>query len=311
MRAVSLPASWSAGRSMAALMAFSGYVAGAKPQIRLMQWELEKYGPAFHEPPSAVVIEEAMRFSELQFEPADQTDPRAMGRFHGSEIVSRRSRELLDLTASACMRIATHGSTPERAERMLEDVLRNALGAVGLVIDGHEYWFGRQDDPEEYAVADARPPIPSAEDLRRSTELLTRPAGWTEAHALSFLLHAAHLAGRDDEAPLPDLAYAEIRATAETIECPEPIEDIIARGESLFLRCAGRRFVWFRAIEDQLMHFVTGSRDLRVWLMRLVNSVVAAGPITPLRRGIVTVTMAVLAAGATPLDRPRQCPAWP
>lgn len=317
MNQIPLPGSWSAGRSVAALMTFSGLLAGApktKRLIQLMHWELEKYGSAFHEPPSTTLLDEGARFWGAQCQKTDIADPRALGRFHGGEILRRRGRELLDAALSACVRVASLGSTPERVVSMLADAARHSVGDVSIVEDGGVYHMGPNDDAALYADAEMRPPFPGAADFARCVELWHEPEGWTEAHAVSFLLHAGHFADRLHAPSLPDSALDDIKLIAETLELPtsaDSLDAITRAGFSLLERCSSRYTV-LRAVEDQLMYFAVGSLELRTWLLHAVNRVVARGEsLTPLRRQIVTTTMAVLATSPEAMRRPRQCLQYP
>jgi hypothetical protein len=167
MKTSALPETWTAGRSSAVLMMLSSALAGgktSKERIQHTQWELEKYGPAFHEPPSNILIEDGARFWRLQADTVDESDPRALGRFHGSEILRRRGRQALDATTAACARIAACGEAPGKVISMLEDVVRHSTGVMSLVEAGCEYHVGRDDDIELHANSTTLWPSPRGGD---------------------------------------------------------------------------------------------------------------------------------------------------
>src|SRR5262245_14657509 len=103
---MSLPPTWTAWRSAALLMCQSSQLtspseATLRQQLELVRWELEKYGPAYNEPPAPQVIDEAMAVLEQH----RQAEPFALAVQHGGEILRRRGREALSLSVAGCARV--------------------------------------------------------------------------------------------------------------------------------------------------------------------------------------------------------------
>lgn len=308
------PASWTAGRSAAALMSFTGYLGGAalsERQLGLARFELEKYALACHEPAPEVVIADALQFSATQVTGDDWHDPSAFGRAHGGEILRRRNRELLHAALSACARIAALGSglTP-KLEAWLHDIAIHAPGHCS-VDDGPVRWQLGDDDIRELKETKRLPPLPDLAEtswrLRSCVALLSRPPGWSVGHALAFVLLAAHVVDRPSVPPPTPLMT---RILADPAFGPATPRELLLAAWELLERCCGRRFVILRALEDQLMTFASGSMASRAFILELVNTL-AVEELTVTRRAIVTATMAVLATSPKAMQRERRCPAWP
>ena len=133
-------------------------------------------------------------------------------------------------------------------------------------------------------------------NLAACVAILPRPSGWSAVHAIAFLLHAAHVVDRQVGDPLPEkgrLMLMQVRKVFDLDE-DESLDTIVAQAAQLLQRCGRSRFVLVRALEDQLMHLVQTPLDFRELVVQLVNHFAADGTLSPLRRNIITTTMAVL-----------------
>lgn len=300
-------------------MCFSSYLSGGKQlarQLPLIYWELEKYGPCFCEPPAKDVVDEAMAFLKQQLEQTDALMPENIARFHGSVILQRRGREALNASLAACARVAAIEATTSAHDEMIYDTAVSSAGQVSINQGGVDYHLG-PDEAHELAESGRLPRPPTREQVRSDVAtcvaILTRPAGWTPAHAIAFVLHAAHAVDREVSDALPEKARSFVMQVRRLFGVDEStaVETIVEQAARLLQRCGRSRFVLVRALEDQLMHLVHTPLDFREVVLQLVNYVATEGTLTPLRRHIVTTTMAVLATSPKAMQRPRDCPEWP
>jgi hypothetical protein len=301
-----LPVEWSAGRSSAALIGFAGTFTGdqlSKLQLDLARWELEKYGPAYHEPFAEIVIEDGV----TQLAKLAPSEGRRFAAMHGSEILRRRGREALDLTIAACARVAGLGPRPSPyLDGMLFDISTYALAEVSLG-DVH---MG-MDEMRDFEMDQKLPVRPTLEQLaantRLSMQLLDLPPAWTPVHALAFLIAAAHYADRAP-GPIPERAHKLVESFSRVYSVTAP--DLLTQGEQLYRACNDQRFVVMRVVEDQAMRFAWLELEPRTMVLQIVNSF-ASDELTPWRRAIITATMAVLATSPKAMVRPRHCPELP
>jgi hypothetical protein len=318
MKDILLPDTWTGWRSAAAMMILSGHASGlplSPAQKRLICWELEKYGPCYCEPPPDELVTDALRLAAEQLSLDKQPDVCAYGRCHASLVLARRGREALNLTLAACARVNNYGPRrdDEATYHFLYDAWINAIGQTTLHVDGQDHHLG-PDEAQDYAEFGVLQPLPSFSQatacLRAATAILPLQPGWTRAHGFAFLVHAGHVADRPEPGPLTASAQDIIEKLAPTLGHTGPIEDLLTGAQALFERCEDRRFVILRAVEDQLMHFVSLGLEERRLILRIVNSF-ASNDLTALRRAIVSSTMAVLATSERAQQRDRLCPAWP
>lgn len=286
---------WTAGSSVAALVrlvatARSAFLSPA--QIGLLQWELEKFGPRYDEPPANVVIRDGLRGLRA----VAVLGIREVALLHGQEIMRLRGREALDRALVTAARVAARESTvADEVAELLYEVSSRAIEPV-LASD---------------AIAQLLP-HPTAEEflcqLRLAVAIVARPYGWTPAHALGFLLYAAHSVDGALWSPLGELARRMLSA-AGFVYAETSAEVVLAYGEALYERCEGYRFVLFRAVEDQLMHFARSNSEVRNVVVSAVRE--AAGEATPDRRAIITAATAILGTHPRARYRERHCPDWP
>jgi hypothetical protein len=291
---------------MGALIGFAGTFTSAclsDQQLGLARWELEKYGLAFHEPFAEQALAEGL--ANMQgLAPAD--GPR-FAVAHGCEILRRRGRGILELAIAASARVAALGArTNPHLDTILFDVSSRSYGQVSF----DDVHMG-SDEIADFEMDHQLPVRANAAELAAQTrlacQLLAVPTTWTPAHALAFLIVAAHFSDRSP-CPLPENATAIVTSFAR-IYSVDPVE-ALAKGEQLYRECYGQRFVVMRVVDDQLMAFARLPLDLRKTIVQIVNQF-AAGDLTPWRRAIVTAAMAVLATSPKALDRERHCPEWP
>jgi hypothetical protein len=306
----SLPDNWSAGRSSAALIALASTYTSpslSELQLDLMRWELEKYGPAFHEPFADVAINEALQVTH------GERDVRAAAIAHGSEILRRRGREMLDGALCAAARVAVFGTPNPALDALFYDVSRYAHGKVAMGDGNGEVQLG-DDEMRDMEMDMKLPRRPNAAELahqlRVVVPLVDRPAGWTSAHALGFLIHAGHVVDRANPGPVPEIASKMLASFAQAASCSAAPSELLRAGEMLYTRCEANRFIVMRAVDDQLMHFVSFQDDVRQLIVRFVNEF-ASPELTPWRRAMITATMAVLATSPKAMQRERHCGAWP
>jgi hypothetical protein len=307
-----LPAEWSSGRSMAALIGFAGTFTGDRLtplQLDLARWELEKYGPAYHEPFAEIAIEAGI----TQLASLTPSEGRQFAVLHGSEILRRRGREAVDLAISACARVAALGPRPNQyLDAMLFDVSAYARGEVSMGEPGREINMGN-DELQDFTLDHKLPIRPTPPELAAQTQLsmqlLDLPPTWTPAHAIAFLITAAHFTDRAP-VPLPERATKLVESFANVYNVSASPGELLAHGDQLYRRCNNLRFVVMRVVEDQVMRFASLELDVRTMVLQVVNSF-AADLVTPWRRAIVTATMAVLATSPKAMVRPRHCPAVP
>jgi hypothetical protein len=283
---LSLPDNWSAGRSSAALIALASRYTSpslSELQLDLMRWELEKFGPAFHEPFADVAIGEALQLTQ------GERDVRTAAIAHGSEI--------LDGALCAAARVAVFGTPNPALDALVFDVSRYAYGKVAMDGGNGDVQLG-DDEVRDMELDFKLPKRPNAAELahqlRVVVSLVDRPAGWTPAHALGFLLYTGHVVDRATPGPVPEIASKMLASFAQAANCPAPPIELLRAGEMLYTRCEANRFVVMRVVEDQLMHFVSFQDDLRQLILRFVNEF-ASAELTPWRRAVITATMAVLA----------------
>jgi hypothetical protein len=298
-------------------MCFSSHLAGGKQlarQLPLIYWELEKYGPGFGEPPATQVVDEAMQLLRRQLEQIDSLMPEHLARFHGSVILQRKGREALNASLAACARVASVEATTQAHEEMLYDAAVSSLGQVSISQRGVDYHLG-PDEARELAESGQLPEPPSRDrvraDLAACVSMLARPRGWTPLHAIAFVLHAAHMADRQVAGMLTPSARLFVTQARKVFGVDDSIEieSIVTEAAQLLQRCGRSRFVFVRALEDQLMHLAHAPLEFRALVVQLVNSL--AGDGTLLRRHIVSTTMGVLATSPNATQRRRDCPAWP
>jgi hypothetical protein len=303
-----LPPEWSAGRSTAALIGFAGTFTSDRLstlQLDLTRWELEKYGPSFHEPFAEIVIEAGIG----QLANLTPNEGRQFAVVHGSEILRRRGREALDLALAACARVAALGPRPSPyLDSMLFDISTYARGEVSL----GDIHMG-SDELRDFEMSQVLPMRPTSEQLatntRLSLELLDLPPTWSPAHSIAFLIAAAHFTDRAPQ-PLPERAPKLVESFAKMYGVTASATDLLAQGEQLYRACNNQRFVVMRILEDQVMRFAWLDLDVRTIVLQLVNSF-AADDLTAWRRAVITATMAVLATSPKALVRARHCPELP
>jgi hypothetical protein len=279
-------------------------------QLDVIRWELEKYGPAYNEPPAGKVVDEAM--AELQQHA--QGEPFALAIQHGSEVLRRRGREALWLAIAGCARVTAFGSPTIPHVGLLHAIAVRSRSEASMNDDaGTEHFLG-MDEVRDMEIGGLTP-LPTLDELARHLAtciaILPRPPEWSAAHALGFLLHAAHVCDRSDGAAFPETGKKFLAQVASIYSVSATPDELLARGAQLFAQTGGQRFVVLRAVEDQLMHFTTSPLDFRDLVMKVINFVVAEAPLTAFRRAIVTAAMAVLATSPKALQRDRECPAWP
>jgi hypothetical protein len=280
-------------------------------QLDLIRWELEKYGPAFNEPPAGQVVDEAMRL----FQQHAQDEPFALAVHHGSEILRRRGREALTLAVVGCARVAAFVDPTVPHVGLLHAIVTRSRAEVSMNDPaGAEHFLG-MDEVRDMELDMRVPTHPSLDELARDLvaciAILPRPPDWSAAHGLGFVLHAAHVCDRADNAAFPDKIKGFLGQAASVQSVSATADELLARGAQLFAQTGGHRFVVLRAVEDQLMQLSTHPLEFRELLVKVINYVVAEAPMTPLRRAIVTAAMAVLATSPKALQRDRECPPWP
>lgn len=298
-------------------MCFSSHLAGGKQlgrQLPLIYWELEKYGPCFGEPPARQVVDEAMTLLRQQLEQIDSLMPEHLARFHGTVILQRHGREALNASLAACARVAAVEATTQAHDMMLYDAAVSSRGQVSISRGGVDYHLG-PDEARDLAESGQLPEPPTPDsvraDLAACVSILPRPTGWTPLHAIAFVLHSAHAADRQVAGMLPPSARSFVTRARKDLGVDDnlEIESIVTQAAELLQRCGRSRFVFGRALEDQLMHLARAPLAFRELVVQLVNSL--AGDGTQLRRHIVTATTGVLATSPKAMQRPRDCPAWP
>lgn len=316
MNPIDLPPDWTGWRSAAALMTLSLYVTQAadrNPQIQLIHWELEKYGPTFCEPAPGQLVSAAIAVLEQQVTQADLVDPREVGRFHASEVLRRRGREALDLALCASARAAALATATPAHTTWLHDLMIHARSRQSFDTADERHWLG-DDEARDFADFEElrRFPAPDvfAGWMRRCVGLLDRPEDWSGAHALAFVAQAAHRADRATPPPMPERVQRFLASFAGAIGCEAPLHELLDQGLAMFERCEGIRFVLLRAVEDQLMHLWALEPKVRSVIVDIVNTL-ASESVTATRRAIITATMGVLATSPKADPRPRACVPWP
>lgn len=266
-------------------------------QLRRMYFELEKYGPAFNEPPAPRLVDEAA--SRFAREPFD--DVRAFARARGTEILQRRGREALDLVVAACARIAALGTTTPKHAVLCFELVKHSKSTTSLERGSAAYELGAEEvaDFADFGELRARPDAPELlRWLERCVALVDKPADWTAAHALATVLQAAAQGNA-----FSDQVVGSLGTFARLLRCELPASVLLERGRALLERTGNLRFVVLRVVEDQLMELAGLQADVRQTIVKIVDHV--AEPLTSLRRAVITASMTVLATSPKALDRPR------
>ena len=297
-------------------MCFSSYLSGGhelQRQLGLMYWELEKLGPCYCEPPAPEIVDEAMALLQQQLEPRDALTPEALARFHGSEVLRRRGREALNSALASCARVAALEASTPAHDAMAFAAARHSIGNISIGDSDGDRHLG-VDEAEEFTQSGRMPPIPTLDGLRAElaacVSILPQAGGWSPAHAVAFLCHAAHVVEHATTELVPAVGWNALDTVRGVFGVDSSVDALLADAANLLARCGGSRFVLIRALEDQLMHIANEPLDFRQLVLKLVNAFAAEG-LTPLRRQIVTTTMAVLATSPKALQRTRACPDWP
>jgi len=291
----SVQSEWTAGSSTAAFVRLlatyrSAFLSPA--QTGLLQWELEKFGPRYDEPPPDVLI----RNGVLGLRSVAVLGIREVALLHGREIARLRGREALDRALMAAARVAADNrAITDDVAALLFDVSKRAV-EPSLSCDTIDKKASHPTEAE------------FLHQLELAANLVTRPFGWTRAHALGFLLHVAHTVDRETVEPLCDIARLTL-AAAGLVFANTHVDVLLAHGEALYERCEGHRWVLFRAVEDQLMHFVRSTKDVRTAVVDVLRA--SVGTTTADQRALVTTASAMLGTHPRARYRERQCPEWP
>ena len=286
----------SAAKLMIASAQLSGWDRRVE-QLRCMYFELEKYGPAFNEPPAPRLLDDAA--SGLARESLE--DVRAFARAHGSEILQRRGREAVDLVVSACARVAALGTSTPKHSVLCFELVRGSKGTAALERNGATYELGADEaaDVADFGELPARPDAPELlRWLDRCVAVRRRPADWTPAHALALVLQAAA-----QGSAFSDKIIGSLDKLARAVQCDVPAAALLERGRAILEPTGNVRFVVLRAVEDQLMELVELPAPVRQTIVKIVDHV--AQPVTAFRRAVVTASMTVLATSPKAVDRPR------
>ncbi len=316
---------WSALRSAAVLMTLTGRADGAPltgDQRDRILFELRKYVPCYCEAPAETLL--AAAEPVVQQFLARAPDPDAFGAEllrHGSRLLVARDRETLRWALGAAIRIRALGSTPTiDLSRTLHHVWRSAQGQMGVDSGDGNVELGQQDmmRAKNPAMLEALLQPGNLGDTIQRISFLGRfhrfSDGWTRQHAFAFLIAGAYLL--DDQNDPAGLA-AVVSAAARVVPLDRPPSPVEINAVRAYLPlCHPRdRFVFFCHFEDQLMMFVDLPKNAQNDVFHAVNGVVAKlGEPTAGRRELVTLTMALLAQGAsaqwTLRPLPPQC-VWP
>ncbi|MCC7535719.1 MAG: hypothetical protein IT379_05875 [Deltaproteobacteria bacterium] len=321
MPVMPFPGSWSALSSSAALAVMAPRVSrGALAPLARSRvvWELEKYAPAYVEQPGPQILGAAEAFVHAQL--GDRADPDellAVGLQHGSRVVSARGRRGHDHALAMAARAAASSNAlydPTAAWLLALRLRSKGMAAV----DGP---FGTvevaSDDLQLLGVEDLGKLVASVPDQGRMNE---RIRGWTSTPfppdpklepALAYVCAAAVGA---DAADAPRLLGAHARDIVTAIASVLPgtnggLDALVGAATKAFLdspRADDRVLV--RLVEDRIALLASLPRERCELVLRAVNALVQVAPITPVRREIVTVTMAVLALGKSAAFRVRALP---
>jgi hypothetical protein len=287
-------------------------------------WELDKYAPAFCEAPGASIHAYATQSVDRTLQTAQSFgDFLEAGKHHGTRILRKRDRATLTWAVCAAVRTAaTDRQLDEYDAHFFHDVFHGSEGAFRV-----EGTFGRVELGEIDAIRHQKDPkgleayfvAPDADQMRWRLSELGKKAGlpprfgWGRGPAFAFLTCGALNVGHD-ASPRP--AALELAEKLHAMAVPMGYADkpLVERDHQLARASAlmwqpNDPTLFLRAWEDNLCFFVDLPRERQDLLLKSLNTLVAdAADITPYRRELITVAMAVLALGASAQWRPRPPP---
>ena len=310
---------WSALSSAGALMVLTARLDGrplSDAQRARIIWELEKYAPCYNEAQGSQLLQNAEAVAQTDLERA--TDSNALGARmveHGTRILRPRDRSTLRYAIAGAIRTAAMVRPPEPAHvASLHHVWTRSKGE--MAIDGA---FGSVELGSQDAMRAQQPGMLEALltsstplDRRRRAHALARnailPVGWDVSRALAFL-GCAPLAL--EGASLSPDQHAQLLQTV-AVDILGDVPDAAARDQARAYvdACSPNDpFVFLTHCEDQLAFFADQPKAVQQGVLRCINAIASGfGPITPNKRELVTLAMAVLAQGRGAQWRPRQAP---
>lgn len=320
MPVLPFPSTWTALSSSAALAVMAPRTSrGALSALARQRtiWELEKYAPAYVEPAGAELLAAAEAFVHRQL--GDRCDPAellAVGLQHGSRVVSARGRRGHEHALAMAAR-AAH-SSQALYDPTAEWLLAIRLRSKGMAaVDGPFGTIELASDDVQLSGDDMSRLLASVPDQARMNE---RIRGWVSApyppdarpeRAFAYVCAAAAGADSVDAARLLAAHETHLAGALAALfpSVASGASALVAQESSAFLASPrGDERVLVRLFEDRVALLAALPRAQGEHVLQTVNGLAQLAPLTPARRELVTVTMAVLALGRAAAWRQRALP---